>query len=142
MSELRTGAKHKFTVEEDKRLFAAVLRHHASNWQSIADEMGSRNPRQCRERWKNYLSPGVCRNPWKPEDDRLLQEKYKEYGAQWCVIVKFFPGRTDVNVKNRWSVLTSRATAKDAKDKRRTLNELSIGSDSWPEMDLLASFGF
>jgi hypothetical protein len=144
-----SSAKHKFTMEEDERLFAAVLHHNGSNWQAIADEMGTRNSRQCRERWKNYLCPDVCRSPWTPADDKLLCEKHKEYGSQWCLIAKFFPGRTDVNVKNRWVVMTSRsAQEKQAKEKlivsqeTTSCNDFGFGAQSWLDMDLIASFGF
>jgi hypothetical protein len=101
------SSKRKFSTEEDERLTQIVQQFGESNWKQVASKLGTRNFRQCRERWKNYLSPTICKDPWAPEEDRLLQEKYNELGSQWCVIAKFFPSRTDVSLKNRWVVLTS-----------------------------------
>ena len=64
--------------------------------------MEGRNARQCRERWKHYLSPKVSTGPWTEAEDQLLNEKYSEYGSQWARISKFFMNRTDITVKNRW----------------------------------------
>ena len=61
--------------------------------------------RQCRERWKNYLAPGIQKDKWSPEEDALLVQKVKELGTMWSKMVPFFPGRTDVNLKNRWVTL-------------------------------------
>ena len=103
----RKHCKHKFTPEEDERLSMLVKQFGETNWRKIADAMVTRNYRQCRERWKNYLAPNVCRDPWTAEEDRLLQDKYQELGSRWSLIAKFFPNRTDVSLKNRWVVLTS-----------------------------------
>lgn len=100
-------SKRKFSPEEDEKLTFIVSQYGESNWKRIAEQMGTRNCRQCRERWKNYLSPKVCKEPWTHAEDQLLQEKYKELGSQWSVIAKYFPSRTDVNIKNRWVVLTN-----------------------------------
>ncbi|OHS92929.1 hypothetical protein TRFO_40718 [Tritrichomonas foetus] len=99
--------KNKFTREEDDKLTLIVQQLGDTNWKRIADQMGTRNYRQCRERWKNYLSPSVSKDPWTKEQDKLLLEKFNEYGSQWSLIVRFFPNRTDVNIKNRWVVLTN-----------------------------------
>ena len=122
-------AKHKFTPEEDERLTLIVKQFGESNWKMIAEQMGTRNCRQCRERWKNYLSPNVCKDPWTPQEDTLLQEKYKEYGSQWSLIAKFFPSRTDVNLKNRWVVLTNH-TVQEKRVRRRGANRnANFGSE-------------
>jgi hypothetical protein len=101
--------KRKFTQEEDALLFDIVTRDGESNWPMIAQKLGTRDCRQCRERWKNYLSPSVSRSPWTPQEDALLREKYAEFGSQWCLIARDFPNRTDVNIKNRWIVLNGQS---------------------------------
>jgi hypothetical protein len=103
-------SKRKFTPEEDDRLTQIVTRLGESNWKKIASQMGSRNSRQCRERWKNYLTPCLNKDPWSPEEDALLLQKFSELGSQWSLIAKFFPLRTDVNIKNRWVVLNGPST--------------------------------
>lgn len=97
--------KVKFTPSEDERLTSLVNRFGDSDWNLISQHMGNRNPRQCRERWTNYLSPTVNSSPWTPEDDRRLQELQAEFGSKWVKISHHFPNRTDTNIKNRWMVL-------------------------------------
>lgn len=101
--------KSKFTPEEDKLLRALVNQYGESNWSKIAENMPRRNVRQCKERWQNYLTPNVSKEPWTPEEDLLLEEKYNEIGAKWVRIAQFFKNRTDTNVKNRYMVLSRRS---------------------------------
>lgn len=100
--------KNKFTAEEDIFLRKLVAQFGENNWQQVARHMEHRNSRQCKERWTNYLSPMVRNTPWKPEEDELLLAKVRELGKRWVRIAKFFPMRTDINIKNRWLVLKRR----------------------------------
>jgi hypothetical protein len=43
---------------------------------------------------------------WAPHEDRLLEEKVGELGRRWKVLEAYFPGRTDINLKNRYNLLT------------------------------------
>lgn len=97
--------RNTFTKEEDEILRTYVNRFGTSNWQLISEHVPGRNARQCKERWFNYLAPEIENGPWSPEEDALLQEKYKEIGPRWTQIAKYFPSRSDVNVKNRWRFL-------------------------------------
>lgn len=97
--------KRMFTVEEDNKIRQLVSSRGEKAWKVIAAELSNRSPRQCRERWKNYLSPDVLNLPWTIEEDQKLKELISQYGAQWAKIARFFHHRTDVNVKNRWSYL-------------------------------------
>lgn len=101
--------KNKFTIEEDIYLRKLVAQFGENNWQQVARHMEKRNPRQCKERWHNYLSPMVRNAPWQPEEDELLLAKVGELGQRWVRIAKFFPMRTDINIKNRYLVLKRRS---------------------------------
>lgn len=102
--------RRSFSPEEDDKLKTLVEKHGESNWNAVAAEMPGRNVRQCRERWKHYLSPEVSNLPWTPEEDELLLQKTQELGSKWVQISKLFKKRTDINVKNRWIVLMRRNT--------------------------------
>jgi hypothetical protein len=105
----KPNPKSKFTEAEDDRLCRIVSGLGTDDWHAIARLMPGRNPRQCRDRWLNYLSPEVTNGPWTAADDQLLAVKYSECGAAWRHIATFFPMRTDINVKSRWQLMQRRA---------------------------------
>ena len=102
------SGRHMFTKEEDTYLKFLVSVFGTSQWEVVASMIGNRTARQCRERYKNYLSPSINNSPWTPEEDVVLLTKYSQLGPKWSQISTFFNGRTDVMVKNRYSTLTSK----------------------------------
>jgi hypothetical protein len=105
----RPHPKAKFTKEEDVLLRKLVFQFGEDVWPQVAQHMRNRNSRQCKERWNNYLSPNISTEPWTPDEDSLLQQKIRELGQKWVQIATFFPARTDVNVKNRFNLLSRRS---------------------------------
>ena len=97
--------KIKFTEEEDMKLRHLVMQFGTKDWIKISQLMETRNPRQCRERWNNYVNPALRTDPWTPEEDLILDQKYAEYGPKWNKISKFFVNRSDNNIRNRWMML-------------------------------------
>lgn len=101
--EKKIISHNKFTPEDDERLKQLVLQFGTMEWRQISRLMGDRSARQCRDRWKNYLNPSVNNAPWTEYEDNLLDQKVAELGRKWSIIAKFFPGRTDINIKNRYA---------------------------------------
>lgn len=99
--EKKPSIKVKYTPAEDERLISIIEQIGTKDWLKVAKLMKTRNARQCRERWNNYLNPALINDPWTPEEDALLEEKFKEYGAGWNTIAKFFKGRSDNSLRNR-----------------------------------------
>jgi hypothetical protein len=95
----------KFSAQEDAKLTSLVAALGTDGWSHIAAEMGTKNVRQCRERWFNYLSPELNTAPWTREEERLIIQKYQEVGPRWVIIANCFPHRTDSMVKNRFKRL-------------------------------------
>ena len=93
--------REPFSPEEDIRLVQLVQFYGIDNWGTISKHMVNRSARQCKDRWINFLSPGLNKNPWTQEEDDILLEKYQEMGSQWKVISKFFKGRTHIAIRNR-----------------------------------------
>ena len=103
------GMKCKFTKEEDMILKALVESSNGKvSWKEISKKIGSRTPRQCRERYKNYLSNQINHGEWTPSEDQTILTKYYEMGKVWNNIAKFLPGRTGNAVRNRWKYLLSK----------------------------------
>jgi hypothetical protein len=102
------SCRQKFVKAEDDLLIQLVHQFGEKSWATVAQYMKRRTARQCRERYKNYLSPSVSNRPWSEAEDELLTQKVRECGQKWSVIAASFDGRSDVNVKNRWSALVQR----------------------------------
>ncbi|OHT07689.1 Myb-like DNA-binding domain containing protein [Tritrichomonas foetus] len=94
--------KRKFTDHEDEMLTQLVNEFGLKEWKKIAHKMKNRTPRQCRERWKYYLSGNTHNEVWTEKEDELLLQKYKIYGPHWAKISAFFTDKNDVNLKNRF----------------------------------------
>jgi hypothetical protein len=94
--------RQPFTSEEDALLSKLVFEPDLFTWIDIAKRMPGRAPRQCRDRWVNYLCPQNKNGTWTDSEDALLVDKVQELGTAWSRISKFFDGRSENNVKNRW----------------------------------------
>lgn len=92
-----------FTREEDQMLTQLVSIHGESNWKLIASLMTDQNPRQCKERWKHYPSiRNFSREPFTPEEDEIIFQKYIQLGPKWKRISVNLPNRSDIQIRNRW----------------------------------------
>lgn len=94
--------RRAFTPEEDIKITQLVKIHGTGKWDIVASCLEGRNAKQCRERWRAFLSPGMVNGPWKQEEDQLLVKLYQQYGPKWAQFTRFFKGRSDYNIKNRW----------------------------------------
>jgi hypothetical protein len=104
--------RHKFAKQEDGQLTELVPHHGENDWANSAASIPGRNARQCRERFKNYLSGRSCQERWTDEEDWRLMQLFVQHGSNWTVIAKAFPNRSNFNVKNRWAwIATNRSKA-------------------------------
>lgn len=104
----RAPLRMKFTPEEDHRLREIVRSFVSPNWVHVAALMGNRTPRQCRERYRNYLAPQIVNGRWTEEEEKLLERLFDEMGPKWSKMALNFPTRSDVNLKNHWSAMLHR----------------------------------
>jgi hypothetical protein len=100
--------RRKFTEHEDQQLRELVAEMGNENWPLIANSIPGRTARQCKERWTHYLAPGIVFSEWAPDEDQLLEAKVAESGEKWKTLERYFIGRTDANIKNRYNVLKRR----------------------------------
>jgi hypothetical protein len=99
--------KHKnvrrfFTDEEDKIIMKIMYSTGTRNWKLVSTHLPGRHPKQCRDRWLNYLAPWIKRGNWTIDEDELIKKSVKEIGTKWTRIQKILPGRTENDIKNRW----------------------------------------
>lgn len=109
LKECKVGVscRRKFTEKEDNILKNAVNIFGAFNWKIIASLVPGRNPRQCRDRYTNYLAPGLVHLEWSEEEDQILAEKYMAYGPKWTLIRQYIPARSANDIKNRFNYTVS-----------------------------------
>lgn len=119
--------KAKFTKEDDEQLVRLVNEYGPKNWKYIASMMFKRTPRQCKERWNNYINPNLNTSSWTKEEDEILIRKYAEYGSQWSKILPFLDNRSKNGLKLRFKLLekTSRRTDYDEETRNRKLYKVN-----------------
>lgn len=112
VTEIPTPQRHRenFSPEEDDRLRQLVSRYGPNDWSVIAGEMPNRTSRQCRERWRQYLSPDIVASEWTQEEDRQIVNMYLKIGPKWTQISQMLSNRTPISVKNRLKQLQRRVT--------------------------------
>jgi hypothetical protein len=95
-------SRSKFTSDEDVQLRNLVAEYGPLAWVEIANLMPDRNARQCRERWKHYLSNDQASLPWTEAEDALLFQKISELGPKWTRVATLLGNRSDIEIKMRW----------------------------------------
>ncbi|KAJ2078941.1 hypothetical protein H4R24_004128 [Coemansia sp. RSA 988] len=106
--------KGPWTPSEDDLLRQRVAQY-PSQWSRVAEGITGRTDDQCAKRWRESLDPEIDRGKWRPEEDRLLLEKYSELGTQWQKIATFFQGRPGLHCRNRWRKIQRIISQKEKK---------------------------
>lgn len=123
--ELAAVKKGKWAVEEDTKLRRLVREygHKVSGmWEYISHGMDrSRNPKQCRERWTNFLDPSLKFGPWTAEEDCQLMALHEQLGNKWSKIAKQLPGRTVERITRRVRELRKKCAHPQNKSKSKNL---------------------
>ena len=112
-------SKRLFTNEEDEKL-KILIQQYGDDWKKISKEMKDRNIRQCKERYLHYLSPNIKRSEWSSKEDFSLIKLIDEHGKKWKIFEKHFPGRTEIDIRNRFNVLARNIS------KKRNINKKTV----------------
>jgi Myb-like DNA-binding protein FlbD len=92
-----------WSQHEDQWLVNLVTRNGPHNWVRISQEIGSRSPKQCRERFHQNLKPTLNHDPITPDEGELIEKMVAEMGKRWAEIARRLKGRSDNAVKNWWN---------------------------------------
>lgn len=115
-----------FKPEEDIMLISLVNIYGLNNWTKISSQMPNRSKRQCKERYLLFLSPNIKNPPWTLEEDLRLIEMLKIFGKKWTIIAKFFNGRSDINIKNRFHMRVKNMIEKNVENQKNQIYPIPI----------------
>ncbi|RTE69606.1 hypothetical protein BHE90_016010 [Fusarium euwallaceae] len=95
--------RQRWSSNEDTTLKKLVQAWDPPDWNRIAQKIGSRTARQCRERYKNYLDPNLSNKEITPKEGAMIDQFVEEMGKNWADVARRLGGhRTDNAVKNWW----------------------------------------
>lgn len=111
-SNKKKKIRMRFSPEEDEILINLVSTYGDQDWNKISAELTKqspinkqRTPRQCKDRYINYLSPEITNSEWTSEEDQLLIFNFLQTPSHWKSMKILFPGRSEVAIKNRFKYL-------------------------------------
>nr|AAB62897.1 MYB-1 [Neurospora crassa] len=108
MSNMPDQRRGPWSAGEDQRLIKLVKDLGPGNWVNVARILGTRTPKQCRERWHQNLKPGLNHGPMTQEEAAIIVREVDLKGPRWADIARKLQGRSDNAVKNYWNGLNNR----------------------------------
>lgn len=130
--------RRRWSPEEDKKLTDIIGRHGACNWSHIGELHGTRDGKQCRERWMYHIGPNINKSPLSSEEIALVMKMQARYGNKWSNISAMMPGRTASSIKNHWNAVISKQQRVFAK---KSGSASSVTSEMWTEETFTSESG-
>jgi hypothetical protein len=100
--QIRPGIKKGLWTNEEDDEVRNLVKIHGHQWSNIANVIRSRNGKQIRDRYLNYINPGTKHNEFTDEEDDTITKLYLKHGSRWSYIAQFCNGRTGDLIKNRF----------------------------------------
>ena len=97
-----------FKPKEDQMILKLKAKYPNSSWSFIAKKIKGKTAKQCNDRYNKHLRQEKNKSPWTEEEDERLAQLVDKHGHNWVVISKVMGTRTNIEAKNRWSVIERR----------------------------------
>ncbi|OMJ91404.1 hypothetical protein SteCoe_6090 [Stentor coeruleus] len=120
--ELSSRSPKLWTKQEDKILNEAIKKFGIRKWVLVSEQVSSslsyiRSPKQCRERWSNFLKKILKKTPFDDDEIRTIYSNQALIGNKWSKIAKKLPGRGENQIKNFFYATVRRNLRRFNKDK-------------------------
>ncbi len=99
---IRPGIVKGHWRQEEDDLIISLVKKYGKNWAQISNSMHTRNGKQIRDRFLNYLDPNIKKDGFTSEEDKKIILLYKDFGPKWSFISQNLEGRTSDIIKNRF----------------------------------------
>lgn len=127
MRRLKRGP---WSQAEDNQLLYLIQTVPGLNWVKISEAMGSRNAKQCRERYHQNLKPSLNREPITQEEGEQIAALFRQLGPKWAEIAKRLnTNRADNLIKNWWNGVQNR---KKRSERRSAAAQMRDAASSSP----------
>ncbi|EGS17319.1 uncharacterized protein CTHT_0066400 [Thermochaetoides thermophila DSM 1495] len=105
---------------EDTRLLLLIGESNQHpNWVKISNAMGTRTPKQCRERFHQNLKPGLNHSPISQQEGEQIEALVREIGPKWAEIARILgTNRCDNAIKNWWNGAQNRRKREERREAR------------------------
>jgi hypothetical protein len=107
--EIKVAKKGTWSAEEDEQLRQIVSKCDSKDghaWELASEGMGfTRNSKQCRERWTNFLDPCLRLGPWTAEEDECLLRLHDKFGNAWKKFTSILIGRSAERIRRHYTSL-------------------------------------
>lgn len=118
-----------WSQSEDRRLLHFINEEGPQNWVAIAQEVGGRSAKQCRERYHQNLKPGLNHSPISEEEAKYILDQVAARGPRWAEISRELKNnRSDNAVKNWWNGYFNRTKRLQAREKATAEGRASASS--------------
>jgi pre-mRNA-splicing factor CDC5/CEF1 len=70
------------------------MKYGLNQWARVSSLLVRKSPKQCKQRWYEWLDPQVRKTPWTREEEEKLLHLAKIMPTQWRTIAGCLEGRT------------------------------------------------
>jgi hypothetical protein len=108
--KVRTSTKTIWSADEDHAVLSILAEVGSPRWREIATILKRRcgtgkSPKQCRERYRNYLNPTYSITEWGLNEKTLFIVLHKVLGNKWSQMTQYMEKRSDIAIKNHFYCL-------------------------------------